>query len=408
MTVGAPPAVDVFVGPEDVPAPAGTAHFSVRRGLVSTAFAYADAWYRSPRGSWAISPDLPAERRSVVAGLPGAFADGAPDRWGRNLIRRRINAESVAAGRTPPALTDLDFLLGVSDLTRQGALRYRLRGTAEFLAPHVEVPKLVRLPELLSASDRVALDDHGDDLAAIKVLLAAGTASLGGARPKASVRDGETLLMAKFPHPNDEWDVMAWEKTALDLAEACGIEAPPRRLVDVGGRRVLLLERFDRRGRERVPYVSGLTLVQGRDGDDHDYVEIAEALRTHGSQVTLDLAQMWRRMAFSVAIHNTDDHLRNHGFLWHRSGWTVSPVFDLNPNPHASEARTTSIGFRSDPSQEREALLEVAAEFRLDAAMAASVWDEVMLGVRGWRAAAASNGIGESEVRRFAPVLDRF
>lgn len=384
---------------------AGVAYLSARRRTITTTFAYDEA-FLSTRGAWALSPDLPLSGRSVLPGLPGALADSAPDRWGRNLIDRRIRGEALAVGRTPPTVTDIDYLLGVSDVTRQGALRYRLHGESPFLATGADVPRLLDLPHLLAATDRL-IDGGGNDLGLVKELLAAGSASLGGARPKASVQDGERLFIAKFPHRSDEWDVMAWEATALDLAAQCGISTPPHDLVNIGGRSVLLLERFDRAGEQRVHFISAMTLLGKRDGDAADYVEIAEELGALGVETRDELEQMWRRIAFFVAIHNTDDHLRNHGFLRRRGGWVLSPVFDVNPNPAIEGSRVTTIGWRGAEGAEVSALGEVAPYFDVTASRAAEIWTEVTDSIASWRGVAQSNGIGREEIRRFAPMLDR-
>lgn len=195
---------------------AGIAHVDRRRRTVTTSFAYNTDYLAAP-DAYAVDPALPLEAgRGHVNGLPGAFADCAPDRWGRRLITKRIRAEE--GGRPARQISELDYLLGVADVMRQGALRFRRKDDAEFAHPSSEVPKLVRLPELLTAADRVARDDDEPNLSAIKILLDAGTGTLGGARPKASVVGDDGLLhIAKFPHHNDRWDVMAWEKTALDL-----------------------------------------------------------------------------------------------------------------------------------------------------------------------------------------------
>lgn len=398
--------LDVCDGSGEEATLAGVAYLSARRRTLTTTFAFDEA-FLGAKGAWALSPDLPlGGGRTVLSGLPGALSDTAPDRWGRNLIDRRIRGEALAAGRTPPMVTDIDYLLGVSDITRQGALRYRRDGEGPFLAPGSDVPRLLDLPHLLATSDRLVADTS-DDLGIVKELLAAGSASLGGARPKASVRDGERLWIAKFPHRSDEWDVMAWEATALDLADRCGIATPPHRLVDIAGRSVLLLERFDRSGEHRIPFISAMTLLGKRDGDTADYVEIAEALGAFGAQTRDQLEQMWRRMAFSVAIHNTDDHLRNHGFLRRRDGWMLSPVFDVNPNPAIEDSRVTTIGWRSTSDVEVNALGEVAPYFDVTPSRAAEIWTEVTDSVAGWRSVANANGIRREEINRFAPVLDR-
>jgi serine/threonine-protein kinase HipA len=384
---------------------AGTAFVSLRRGAVTTTFEY-DTRYLGRHDAYEISPDLPiTSGGGVTNGLPGALADSAPDRWGRNLIKKRQLADARANHGSPPTVTEVDYLLGVDDLTRQGALRYRV-GASAFLADNHEVPRLVALPRLLDAADIVSREDlQRDDMAAVKVLLDAGSGSLGGARPKASIQEGDQLFIAKFPHSSDEWDLMAWEMTALDLAEAAGISTPRRRLIDVTGRRVLMLERFDRDGPRRRPFISAMSLVQSEDGETRDYVEISEALTDHGSNVRQDLVELWRRMAFSVAINNTDDHLRNHGFLRRGSGWSLSPIFDVNPNPDLAAHRTTSINFATDRNGARDGLVEVSASFGLSKDRAASIWAQVRAGVANWKDVAHAHGIGTGEIRRFAPIF---
>ena len=408
MTQPATTELAVHLQRADGPIRVGTAFVSTRRGTVTTRFAY-DASYLARSDAWAISPELPLDAgRATTTGLPGAMADTAPDRWGRNLIRKRLKAHERPTIGASPAITEVDYLIGVSDLTRQGALRYTRPSEFQFLAANPGVPTLIELPKLLNAADVVSRDTaQRDELAAIKALLDAGSASLGGARPKASVRDGDRLFIAKFPHHGDEWDVMSWEKTALDLAERCGISTPRRQLVDVSGRRVLLIERFDRNGAERIPYISAMTLLLGRDGESHDYVEVAEALTEHGGDVTNDLRQLWRRIAFDIAINNTDDHLRNHGLLRAAAGWVLSPAFDINPNPDPEAVRVTSINYTTDPSETMTALVEAAPYFALTADKAREIADDVRAGMIGWRAAATANGIAESEQRRFADVLPR-
>jgi serine/threonine-protein kinase HipA len=397
----------VYLDAGAAPLHIGTAHVNLRRGKVTTTFGYEAAYLARP-GAWPVSPDLPLRHQVTTDALPGAFTDCAPDRWGRNLVRKRVLAQARDAGSTLPALTEAAYLLGVSDLTRQGALRFRLEDGGPFVADDVAVPPLLELPAVLAATDAVTRPRAADDdMAAVELLLQAGSASLGGARPKASVRHGEDLLIAKFPHHGDEWDVMAWEMTALDLAARCGIPTPAHRLVDVGGRNVLLLHRFDRRDGKRVPYVSGLTMVGGRDGDSPDYLELAESIADHGGSVTTELRHLWRRIAFSIAIHNTDDHLRNHGFLRAAGGWQLSPIFDVNPTPDMQAVRTTTINYDSHPDTELDALMASADYFDLTEVQAREVWAEVRDGVSAWRAVASSHGITEAELRLFSGALGR-
>ncbi|GAA1596303.1 HipA domain-containing protein [Kribbella hippodromi] len=383
----------------------GTAYFTRRRGASSTSFRYAPG-YLGRKGAYAIDPALELfAGPGQTDGLPGAFADCSPDRWGRNLISKRLQALALRENPVAPALSDIDFLLGVSDLTRQGALRFKIDADGPFLDPDLQVPKLIELPRLLWAADQVA-NDGGDDLAAIKALLDAGSGSLGGARPKVSVSDGERLLIAKFPHRGDDWDVMAWEKTALDLAERAGIEVPANELLGIDGRHILVLERFDRNNGRRRGYISAMTLIEGRDGEVRDYVDVAETLPEYGARVRADLHQLWRRIAFSVAIHNTDDHLRNHGFLRDGAGWTLSPAFDINPNPVVGEERVTGIGGARHRTDEVAGLMAYAETFDLDPSEARQTLREVSDATADWRTVAASHGISAAERQRFEPVFE--
>lgn len=400
----------VHVEIDGTPVRAGIAYFTIGREHVSTTFVYDSDYLSNPLG-FDLEPALPRQSgQQYVDQMPGIFQDCSPDRWGRNLINKRRRAEERAAGsRRLPALTDVDYLVGVSDATRQGDLRFTHVDGREFLDPANAVPKLISLPKLLHSADDVT--KGGDDMAAVKALLEAGSGSLGGARPKASVQgDDGSLLIAKFPHRDDEWDVMAWEKWALDLAEASGIQTPTRRLTNVGARRVLLLRRFDRRAdTSRVGYLSAMTLLNRQDGDEGDYLDIAETIPEVGASVNQDLRELYRRMAFNVAIHDTDDHLRNHGFLRAPGGWRLSPVFDVNPNPDLGRPRVTSIGGAANFDDEAEALWDVADDFRLGNDEARAVIGDVVDAMEDWRDVALRNNIAPREQERFEEVLtDRF
>lgn len=388
---------------------AAMAHFHRRGGSLSTTVQYLPE-YQTDRRAYALDPELPLAAGSrSVRGLPGAFSDCAPDRWGKNLITKRLTAEAKRDGRTPPSISDVDLLVGVADETRQGALRFRRPGDAEFLHPEADVPPLVELPRLLRAADHVTFSPTQSvaGLEAIKDLLGAGTGTLGGARPKASVRDGDRLVIAKFPQRDDPVDVMAWECTALDLAEKAGINVPRHRALRVDGRMVLLLDRFDREaGSRRVGYVSGMTMTEHHDGDVADYLDLAAAVVAYGARPREDLAAMWRRIAFSVAIHNTDDHLRNHGFLRSGSGWTLSPVFDVNPDPDPAKERVTGICGARSRDDEVDALLLSAPDFGLTNARAATILREVFEATRAWREVARRYGVSESEAGAFETGFD--
>ncbi|TWP38675.1 type II toxin-antitoxin system HipA family toxin [Leekyejoonella antrihumi] len=375
----------------------GQAHFTRTRGQISTTFLY-DPGYLSGDGM-SIDPALPlVSGAQHQRGVVRAFADSAPDRWGRNLLEKAERMRAREEGRVLRRLDDLDFLLGVSDDTRQGALRFRLPGREECLGKPSSVPQLVSLPELLHASDELASDD--DPSSAVKRLLDTGTTGLGGARPKASVRleDG-SLAIAKFPHSSDGWDVMAWEATALDLMESAGVRTPQRRLTRVGERSVLILRRFDRTGRgDRVGYISAMTAMGSADGEHRDYADIAEVMRDLSLSPRRDHHELFARAVVSVALGNTDDHLRNHGFLVDRGSWTLSPVFDVNPNPDLWRPRATSIMGADVQPDEVDGLLALAGECSMTVGQARERMRAITSSLSGWRDHARRHGVSEHEI----------
>ncbi|GAA1845778.1 type II toxin-antitoxin system HipA family toxin [Brevibacterium marinum] len=381
----------------------GTAYFHISRTQISTTFKYADE-YLTHRGAYSIDPELPLSTAPfTVPGLPGAFGDCAPDRWGRNLVakqHRKMVSDGAARDRR---LTEVDYLLGVSDTTRQGALRFRRSADAEHLGADGHVPKMVSLPELQRAADDAAEGSH----VAIKRLLDAGTGSLGGARPKASVAgDDGSLMIAKFSRSTDEWNVIGWEALALELAMRAGIDVPKTRLLSIEDRPVLVLGRFDRFNDHRIGYMSAMTGAGLRDGDPADYLDIVEAIEDVSRQWRSDCAALYRRVAFSVAIHNTDDHLRNHGFLRGEAGWELSPVFDINPEPSLVVERQTAINGATEADQEPEALLELAPLCHLTTHAAREILNEVAEAVAGWRNLVPAMSIPSAEKEAVGDAID--
>lgn len=373
----------------------GTAHVTRVRGRLSTTFLYSPDYLAA--GGRGIDPALALDPGAqYVPGLPRAFLDTAPDRWGRNLIDKAERLRARDEGRVSRSLDDLDYLLGVSDDTRQGALRFRAAGSSDFAGPPAEVPPLLALPALLRASERVLGED--DAAGALKQLLDTGTTGLGGARPKASVvlEDGG-LALAKFPHQGDRWDVMGWEAVAIDLLRAAGVRAPEARLVPVGSVSALVLRRFDRDGGGRIPYFSAMTALEASDGQSRDYVELAQAVRDLSAEPRADLRELYRRVAASVALGNTDDHLRNHGFVGARGGWRLSPAFDVNPNPVLGARRATSVAGADAFPEEVEGLAALAEDCDLSASEAAGVVREVSDAVADWASAARRRGLAARE-----------
>jgi serine/threonine-protein kinase HipA len=402
--------VQVFVQIDGSDLLAGELWSHRRRNRESATFSYAPEYLGHP-AAFELDPFLPLRDglQQTPAGheIFGAFADCAPDRWGRKLIGRAERRHAGAENRTQRSLGEIDYLLGVRDDMRQGALRFRDPVLDVFLAGEDEgVPPLIGLPRLLASAERVDREEEDDE--DLKALLKGGS-SLGGARPKAHVIDENGRpAIAKFPKPSsDEWDVIRWESVALQLARLAGLEVPVNRLIEVSGRSVLIVDRFDRRGGLRVPYVSAMTMLEAVDGDSGSYLEIAEVIETHSPAATADLAQLWRRMAFSILISNTDDHLRNHGFLRLSSaGWSLSPAFDLNPEPEVGTRHlNTAIDF--DETEARiEVLMGVAPAFRLSEPEARKVLLEVGEAVSSWRGVAEEHRLNRTAIEAMSPAFE--
>jgi serine/threonine-protein kinase HipA len=299
-------------------------------------------------------------------------------------------------------LLESDFLLLVDDGLRMGALRFRSRPQGPFLAePRPRrVPPLVELGRLLRACDRVTnRSDAEEDL---RMLLVPGS-SLGGARPKAAVRDSDgALAIAKFPRPDDERDMVLWEAVSLTLAGRAGIAVPVWRIESVAGRRVLVSRRFDRAGSRRVPFLSAMSMLGAVDNEPRSYLEIADALRMHGAAARQDLSELWRRVVFNLLVSNTDDHLRNHGFLHEAGlGWRLSPAYDLNRTPTDERARVLSTHIdENDGTASLSLALETAGYYGLSASRAKRIAGEVGAVVSGWRGAASRLGATEREADR--------
>ncbi len=332
------------------------------RGAESATFAYEPA-YLASKGAYALDPALPLAPGPIQTPLTrvlfGALSDCSPDSWGRTLIE--------ASGRFDAPPSEASYLLGVRDDLRQGALRLRDPDTRNFIAADEgPVPRLLDLPRLLEISARVERDAATPD--EFEELSRAGS-SLGGSRPKVHVvGPNGRLAIAKFPRTEeDARNVEAWEAVALELARRAGLQTAESALHTVDGRSVLIVDRFDRVADERVGYVSAMTLLEAGDDEQRTYLDLVEAIEEQSDRVTLDLRELWRRIAFSILVSNTDDHLRNHGFLRLSSGgWSLSPAFDINPNPAPGRKRlTTSIDGRS-PEANLETLFGVADLFGID------------------------------------------
>lgn len=383
-----------------------------RRGHETASFEYDSTWLTHP-DCFALEPSLSLHRGQfhTPAGraLFASLTDTAPDRWGRTLMRRAERKKAQQERREPRTLREIDFLLQVDDESRQGALRFstQLGGPYMTMYPDAShIPPLVELPHLLSAAHHLAEEKETD--ADLQALLAPGS-SLGGARPKASVRDRDgSLLIAKFPHPEDEVNLPAWESLALNLAAQAGILVAKHRLEQIGQRSVLLLERFDRRGPERLPFLSMMSLLNAADNEQHTYLEIAEALRQYSAAPLLDLKELWCRMVLNILIANVDDHLRNHALLRPtREGWRLSPAYDLNPTPADMKPRRLStVIVPDDPRASVDLALSVAEHFYLKPPGAQGLIQKISLVVKNWRQEAKKLKIASAEIDRMASAFE--
>lgn len=349
-------------------------------------------------------PQFPRSGRALF----GIFKDSSPDRWGRALIRRRFERDKRAGSVQRSArLGESDYLLGVHDTFRSGALRYKLTPDGPFLDNRdtSAAPPFVRLRELEAASRAIESDTNDDDPATdawLRLLLAPG-ASLGGARPKASVVDpGGHLWIAKFPSVADRHDVGAWELVVQKLAQFCGIRVPQsdaRKFTDAG--HTFLVRRFDRNpAGERIHFASAMTLTGHEDGDDAStgagYLEIAELIMSHGAAPREDLAELWARIVFNIMVSNTDDHLRNHGFLLAtHGGWRLSAAYDMNPVP-GSSGLALNID-ESDNALDLTLARSVAPYFRIKDTAARSTIERIATAVRRWDEVTTSLGIKRNE-----------
>ena len=383
----------------------------IRKNKESASFEYDKKWLENPV-RFSLEPALRvgpgAFHTPADTPIFGAIGDSAPDRWGRALMRRAERRRAERAGTAPRSLEEIDFLLLVDDEARQGALRFAEKEGGPFLREEgvKRIPPLVELPKLLSAAEHVVEDkDTEEDL---RLLIAPGS-SLGGARPKASVieKDGQ-LAIAKFPRQDDEINTVVWEAVALALAAKSGIPVPESRVETVSNKPVILLRRFDREKTVRVPFLSAMSMLGAKDRDTGSYLEIVDALRQHGAEPKQDMEELWRRIVFNILISNTDDHLRNHGFLYAgQAGWRLSPAYDLNPVPVDIKPRilTTAIN-EDDGTASLDLAMTVADYFELDKDKAKAIAAQVGKAVSTWRDEAARHSIGKGEIDRMASAFE--
>lgn len=385
------------------PALVGTLRSEVNKNKEHFSFNYDEAWLQSSFAQ-KIDPDLhlySGEQHSADSNNFRIFLDSCPDRWGRLLMKRRETYIAQQEGRRPRVLNEIDYLLGVHDFYRQGALRFKRELAGEFLDNNQRftAPPFSSLKELEYAAQQVE-DSNSDDPDYLKwlyMLMSPGS-SLGGARPKASViDDAKQLWIAKFPSRYDDYDIGAWEYLAYQLALDAGIQMAPCRIEKFNSHHhTFLTQRFDRTERSRLHFTSAMTQLGYYDGDyEASYLELAQFLTEQGSNTKPDLEQLWRRIVFNIAISNTDDHLRNHGFIYRHGGWILSPAYDVNP---VTPANGLHLNITDDDNRLDYGLaMDVIEFFQLKKSNAERIKNDVLNSVSQWKKVATNIGISRGE-----------
>jgi serine/threonine-protein kinase HipA len=390
----------------------GTLTANQIRGKEIFSFQYDDEWLKSGKAK-ILDPDL-----SLFSGFQhlrdeklnfGMFLDSSPDRWGRVLMKRREIALAKQEERKTRTLFESDFLLGVYDPLRMGGLRFKTDKDGDFLDNNKDyaTPPWTSIRELESASleyEKGLEQDNPELLKWLNMLYAPGS-SLGGARPKANIQDTDgSLWIAKFPSKNDDVNIGAWEMVANSLAQKAGINCATGKIGKFNSRyHTYLTKRFDRDDEgKRIHFASAMTLLGYTDGTGADegvsYLELAEFIIKHGANVSEDLKELFRRIVFSVCISNTDDHLRNHGFLLNDKGWRLSPAYDINPNPDGTGLKL-NIDV-DDNSLDLDLVLSVSDFFRLEKEEAQTIIEQIKKIVLNWRQEAKNYQISSSEQDR--------
>ena len=351
-----------------------------------------------PDITWFTGPQYPNGKENF-----GVFMDSMPDTWGRTLMKRRAAQLSKEAGRPMPVLYDIDFLLGVYDETRMGALRFKLDNDGPFLDNNqgMPTPPWASIRELQHAAEVLESDEDSEEVKKWLAILMAPGSSLGGARPKANIIDDHGhLWIAKFPSKVDSIDKGEWEYLAYKLALQCGVVMQPSRIEKVAGKfHTFFTKRFDRQLSERIHFASAMTMT-GQNEDTikenpASYLDMAEFIQYNGAQNKHDLQQLWRRIVFHIAISNTDDHLRNHGFILTDTGWILSPAFDINPSVD-KEGLALNIDTHNN-ALDFELAKSVGEYFQLREAEMNTIITEIKTAVSGWKNVAQEIGISRVE-----------
>lgn len=392
----------------------GILYVNVIKGGEAYSFEYDRGWLKKNRLALTLDPELmPYPGRQYPSGknIFGLFADASPDRWGRILMNKRERILAEKEGRKPSKLYDSDYLLGVYDETRMGGIRFKTNLDGEFLSDDRETaaPPWASLRTLEEASRNFETDETGLSERWLNQLIKPGS-SLGGARPKATVVDTKNQLwIAKFPSKNDENDTGAWEMVAHDLAALCGLNVPEARLEKfspLGS--TFLIKRFDRLENKRVHFASAMTLLEKTDGasaaDGSSYLDIAAFIKSYGAQPKKDLVELWKRIVFNMAVTNTDDHLRNHAFIFTGKGWVLSPLYDVNPVPYGDELSLNVDN--EDNSISIELAVQTSVKFGIPKPDAETYAENILKIVRdNWEKSANEYGLSRRKIEEMRPAF---
>ncbi|WP_455017407.1 type II toxin-antitoxin system HipA family toxin [Oribacterium sinus] len=392
----------------------GILYVNSLKGEESYSFEYDREWLKKTSLKITLDPALmPYSGRQYPFGktIFGLFSDSSPDRWGRVLMNKRERILAEKEGRKPAKLYDSDYLLGVYDETRLGGIRFKTEPNGAFLSDDKETaaPHWASLRALEEASRNFENEDTALSEKWLNQLIRPGS-SLGGARPKATVMDPkEQLWIAKFPSRNDENDSGAWEMVTHDLARICGLHVPEAKLEKfskLGS--TYLVKRFDRILNKRVHFASAMTLLGKTDGasvaEGTSYLDIAAFIKSYGAQPKRDLIELWKRIVFNMAVSNTDDHLRNHAFIFTENGWRLSPLYDVNPVPYGDELSLNVD--EADNSINIDLAIETAVRFGLSRTDATNDAKDILVIVReNWEKLATAYGLSRRLIEEMRPAF---
>ena len=392
----------------------GILYVNSLKGGESYSFEYDREWLKKTSLKITLDPELmPYSGRQYPFGkaIFGLFSDSSPDRWGRVLMNKRERILAEKEGRKPAKLYDSDYLLGVYDEMRLGGIRFKTETNGAFLSDDKETaaPPWTSLRTLEEASRNFENDDTAVSEKWLNQLIRPGS-SLGGARPKATVIDPkEQLWIAKFPSKNDENDSGAWEMVTHDLAEICGLHVPEAKLEKfskLGS--TYLVKRFDRILNKRVHFASAMTLLGKTDGtsaaDGTSYLDIAAFIKSYGAQPKRDLIELWKRIVFNMAVSNTDDHLRNHAFIFTENGWELSPLYDVNPIPYGDELSLNVD--EEDNSINIDLAIEASVRFGISETDATTYAKDILTIVKeNWEKRATALGLSRRLIEEMRPAF---